>query len=235
MTSLFTVLLLAPGVVVHETAVTTMPDGSTQSGWQKTTIAGARLRRESSQRPAALVLDAEKGEMIALELDAKRYFRLGATELADSDAPGPMMDGIVVGPRGAHVPEHVFTETGKHETISDWDAREVQLAGSGRERTTWWVAEPPEGISADLYRGIVERVFSRKGSRWAPYFEQRRALQGFPVRTVIEFPTPGGTARTVLTVTRIEHTDVPDSVFEVPPDFVELPSPLSDIHTSGSP
>jgi hypothetical protein len=193
--------------------------GHVDEGWERIEVDADHVRRDTSNRPGFTVVDATDADHALRVLDGESAQSVSRAEIDLADAPGPMMDGIAVSAGGESVASsEPFRASGREGRIGSWNAREYVSTGTGLQgmRTTLWLADRPSGIPNDAVLSVLERVFSRKGSRWEPWFEAMVALQGFPVRRVLEYGSGGSATRVTITVTSIEAVPLAAARFATP-------------------
>jgi len=192
-------------------------NGTVETGWETLEVDGNHVRRETSNRPGATIVDAIDDAHALVVAGPDGVQVVTRAQIALADVPGPMMDGIGVSPSGEPVASaEPFRATGRTVRIGAWTAREAVSTAPGLsgQRTTLYLADRPAGLPNAAVVSVLERVFSRKGSRWAPWFDGMIALRGFPVRRVQEYDG----VRVTITVVSIEPVSFPATEFQAPAD-----------------
>ena len=112
--------------------------------------------------------------------------------------------------------------TGKSDTISGFAAEEYTCTVAGVKTTLWLTKALPnyetalKEISGSLTQGPMGPLMQSYGADMAK-------LPGFPIRTVLEFPSGATITRTVVSVST---KPVPDSEFEIPAGYQEIAVPV---------
>lgn len=206
--------------------VTFQPLKATVRSWHE----GKRFKRENPMRNEVVIIDLDKREVIGLNpqqktfwrLPAERYRQLALVSLVVMGVQ-PKQDGSIV------VPDPLFVPTGTVAEIEGRKAYQVKVEGKlpmGVQTEVWLSEEIPlttEKLIAELRLALGDP----KDPSFEQFFQQWRALKGYPIQNVTTVQTPKGQVVTSETLLTFREMKIDPKEFEVPRGYSLTEDPIT--------
>lgn len=195
--------------------ITQRVEGMGQNAENISWFKGGKTRVDPSPG-LSIIMDLKTGETVSLNHAQKTFFKVsGEMAQAAIDSVKKMQD------------EHpetkaALTPTGKKDTISGYAAEEYTCKVSDVKVALWLTKELPDYQQA-LKELATEFREGPMAAMMQNYGLDLSTLPGFPIRTVLSLPPDQTMTRTVVAVST---ASVPDSQFEIPPDYQEIPAKI---------
>jgi hypothetical protein len=218
MKTLFSTLLLASICLLAnlhaDLTLVQKVDGLGQDMQSTTKIKGGKTRIDASPE-TSIIMDMKTGDMISVMHAQKKYVKIPSQMAQAAMESMKKMQGDQ--PDAARE----LTATGKKETIAGYPAEEYTYTFAGRKMSLWLTKALPDyqealkEMGTAFNNGPMASMMKSLGVDFA-------TLSGFPVRTVSELQ-PGQTVTS--TVVSVSTKPIPDSDFDIPPDYQEMKMP----------
>ena len=185
----------------------------------KTFISGDNLRREEADSSQFVVVRSDLGKAWLLRPKSKTYFEMDKETLQGLATMALMLFGIGIDPETGKpsIPESLFVETGRRQTLDSWTCREVLLRRSTGRPVILWLGE---GLKPGLYTGILKNLMGSSADAYGSFFAQLDGLGGYPVLVEAGF----GNRRFSQRLISVETKAVSKSLFELPKGYRRLES-----------
>jgi hypothetical protein len=181
----------------------------------KTTLSDGLMRRDESDSSQIVIIRPDLGRLWLLRPKSKSYIEMDKETLRGLSMMAVMLFGIGIdaGTGKPHVPDSLFTPTGRETRIGAWLCGEVRVRRPGSPAMVWISRET--GLDSRAYASVLKSLMGPAWTDYGSFFRQLDALGGYPV--LIE--AGSGNRKISQKLIGARKETVPESFFRIPSGY----------------